>query len=129
MLFGRPGSCGCPSRRRSSNYNYRTLQVPETTSLLAQLAGFLITGGEGEIRTHGTRKGSTVFETAAFDHSATSPDLANASILANARSSWRFADHAGFRISRGIRGWRSVNGSGSVLALAAALFSASESAD
>ena len=30
-------------------------------------------GGEGEIRTHGTRKGSTVFETAAFDHSATSP--------------------------------------------------------
>ncbi len=31
------------------------------------------TGGEGEIRTHGTREGSTVFETAAFDHSATSP--------------------------------------------------------
>ena len=30
-------------------------------------------GGEGGIRTHGTRKGSTVFETAAFDHSATSP--------------------------------------------------------
>ncbi len=33
----------------------------------------LESGGEGEIRTHGTRKGSTVFETAAFDHSATSP--------------------------------------------------------
>ncbi len=32
-----------------------------------------IDGGEGEIRTHGTREGSTVFETAAFDHSATSP--------------------------------------------------------
>ena len=32
-----------------------------------------IYGGEGEIRTHGTRKGTTVFETAAFDHSATSP--------------------------------------------------------
>ncbi len=30
-------------------------------------------GGEGEIRTHGTLAGSTVFETAAFDHSATSP--------------------------------------------------------
>jgi hypothetical protein len=30
-------------------------------------------GGEGEIRTPGTRKGSTVFETAAIDHSATSP--------------------------------------------------------
>jgi hypothetical protein len=30
-------------------------------------------GGEGEIRTPGTREGSTVFETAAIDHSATSP--------------------------------------------------------
>src|SRR5437588_6631991 len=30
-------------------------------------------GGEGEIRTHGTRKGSTVFETARFNHSRTSP--------------------------------------------------------
>src|SRR5580693_5307626 len=30
-------------------------------------------GGEGEIRTPGPRKGSTVFETAAIDHSATSP--------------------------------------------------------
>jgi hypothetical protein len=37
--------------------------------------GALRNGGEGEIRTHGTRKGSTVFETAAFDHSATSPTL------------------------------------------------------
>jgi hypothetical protein len=32
-----------------------------------------LSGGEGEIRTPGTRKGSTVFETAAIDHSATSP--------------------------------------------------------
>lgn len=30
-------------------------------------------GGEGEIRTPGPRKGTTVFETAAIDHSATSP--------------------------------------------------------
>src|SRR5579862_7689310 len=30
-------------------------------------------GGEGEIRTPGPREGSTVFETAAIDHSATSP--------------------------------------------------------
>ena len=30
-------------------------------------------GGEGGIRTHGTREGSTVFETAPFDHSGTSP--------------------------------------------------------
>ena len=32
-------------------------------------------GGEGGIRTHGTREGSTVFETAPFDHSGTSPRL------------------------------------------------------
>ncbi len=30
-------------------------------------------GGEGGIRTHGTRKGTTVFETAPIDHSGTSP--------------------------------------------------------
>ena len=33
----------------------------------------LFSGGEGEIRTHGYLAASTVFETAAFDHSATSP--------------------------------------------------------
>ena len=32
-----------------------------------------VSGGEGGIRTHGTREGSTVFETAPFDHSGTSP--------------------------------------------------------
>ena len=30
-------------------------------------------GGEGGIRTHGTREGTTVFETAPIDHSRTSP--------------------------------------------------------
>ncbi len=30
-------------------------------------------GGEGGIRTHGTRKGTTIFETARFNHSRTSP--------------------------------------------------------
>ena len=34
-------------------------------------------GGEGGIRTHGGRKSSAVFKTAAFDHSATSPMGAN----------------------------------------------------
>ena len=34
-------------------------------------------GGEGGIRTHGARKGSTVFETARFNHSRTSPRLAS----------------------------------------------------
>ena len=32
-------------------------------------------GGEGGIRTLGTRKSSTVFETAPFDHSGTSPSF------------------------------------------------------
>ncbi len=32
-----------------------------------------LNGGEGGIRTHGPREGTTVFKTAAFDHSATSP--------------------------------------------------------
>ena len=31
-------------------------------------------GGEGGIRTHGTRKSSTVFKTASFNHSDTSPN-------------------------------------------------------
>ncbi len=35
----------------------------------------LFSGGEGGIRTHGTRKGSTVFETARFNHSRTSPRI------------------------------------------------------
>ena len=34
---------------------------------------YWLTGGEGGIRTLGTRKGTTVFETAPFDHSGTSP--------------------------------------------------------
>ena len=32
-------------------------------------------GGGGRIRTHGPREGTTVFKTAAFDHSATPPYL------------------------------------------------------
>src|SRR5688572_182767 len=32
-----------------------------------------ISGGEGGIRTHGTREGTTVFETVPIDHSGTSP--------------------------------------------------------
>jgi hypothetical protein len=35
----------------------------------------LRSGGEGGIRTHGTREGSTVFETARFNHSRTSPNV------------------------------------------------------
>jgi hypothetical protein len=51
------------------------LTIVAHRQILAQCKLLIIIGGEGEIRTHGTRKGSTVFETAAFDHSATSPFL------------------------------------------------------
>ncbi len=32
-------------------------------------------GGEGGIRTHGTGKGTTLFESVPFNHSGTSPNL------------------------------------------------------
>ena len=34
-----------------------------------------VNGGEGGIRTHGTIASTTVFETAPFDHSGTSPHV------------------------------------------------------
>ena len=39
-------------------------------------------GGEGGIRTHGTRKGTTVFETVPIDHSGTSPQKVRAGSVA-----------------------------------------------
>ena len=36
-------------------------------------SSFVVNGGEGGIRTHGTLARSPVFKTGAFDHSATSP--------------------------------------------------------
>ena len=44
---------------------------------------FSLSDGEGGIRTHGTRKGTTVFETARFSHSRTSPHkgLLNSSLI------------------------------------------------
>jgi hypothetical protein len=41
---------------------------------------FKISGGEGGIRTHGTREGSTVFETARFNRSRTSPRFGTSSV-------------------------------------------------
>src|SRR5690606_2379479 len=39
-----------------------------------ELCGFcIISGGQGEIRTHGTPKRTLDFESSAFDHSATCP--------------------------------------------------------
>ena len=43
-------------------------------------------GGEGGIRTHGTRKGTPHFECGAFDHSATSPQKVRNAPLAALRS-------------------------------------------
>ena len=56
---------------------FRFKQDGFRTPLICQQAHFankcLYRGGEGGIRTPGTRKRSTVFKTAAFNHSATSP--------------------------------------------------------
>ena len=65
-------------------------------------------GGEGEIRTPGPRKGSTVFETAAIDHSATSPRQ-NQCIMRLCRiwlSAWSTPDPAVLRSALGqVRAW------------------------
>ena len=63
--------------------------TPRSENFLPQL-GFLMSvgglyqlknnGGETGIRTLGTREGSTVFETAPFDHSGTSPHRCGASV-------------------------------------------------
>lgn len=66
----------CPSARGAVNspsritpeYNGKIRPRPDRENASARASG-----GEGGIRTHGTREGSTVFETAPFDHSGTSP--------------------------------------------------------
>ena len=50
--------------------NYRA----EMSRVYNRLAGLI--GGGGGIRTHGTRKGTPVFETGPFDHSGTPPNRA-----------------------------------------------------
>ena len=47
-------------------------RIENSLWFIVQHSSFLI-GGEGGIRTHGTLAGSTVFETARFNHSRTSP--------------------------------------------------------
>ena len=47
----------------------------------------LLSGGEGGIRTHGTREGSTVFETARFNRSRTSPFLNLADLIITCKES------------------------------------------
>ena len=54
---------------------YSMVYKTEYASILSFIYITLLddTGGDAGIRTLGTRKGSTVFETAPFDHSGTSP--------------------------------------------------------
>ena len=74
-------------RGRDSNprYGYPYTRFPSVLLRpLGHLSALLVqrsqprwaTGGEGGIRTHGPRKGSTVFETVPIDHSGTSPHRA-----------------------------------------------------
>ena len=57
----------------------------------------MMTGGEGEIRTHGTREGTTVFETVPIDHSGTSPRDARYSIRKTKSKRWRSQAEKPFR--------------------------------
>src|SRR5215813_10713103 len=71
-------SCTSPNRHAVGKAEGRnwSLWVPSLLSARC-LPPTSLTGGEGGIRTHGTREGSTVFETARFNHSRTSPYLLN----------------------------------------------------
>ena len=62
-----PGSVLSPSRITLEN-NEKIRPQPDGENAFVGASG-----GEGGIRTHGTLAGSTVFETAPFDHSGTSP--------------------------------------------------------
>jgi hypothetical protein len=73
MPFGRGASCGCPSKSHLPNCDFRTPQLLVIAAAYEEMTRFLIAGGEGEIRTPGTRKGTPAFEAGAIDHSATSP--------------------------------------------------------
>ena len=69
---------GIRGRSASQPYPWLPAGPFETTRFFGALRGGEIfclgeTGGGGGIRTHGTRKGTTVFETAPIDHSGTPP--------------------------------------------------------
>ncbi len=49
------------------------MDFDKSNNRLKNIGIFDLSGGEGGIRTHGTREGTTVFETAPIDHSGTSP--------------------------------------------------------
>ena len=63
-------------RRQPTHLHCPSTCLPVSPASQSKTAGVdlvLTDGGEGGIRTHGPRKRSTVFETAPFDHSGTSP--------------------------------------------------------
>ena len=70
-------------------------------SILAANFGcnFNLTGGRGEIRTHGTLAGTPVFKTGALNHSATLPALEINAFLeqpgADCHRNWAAGDHGG----------------------------------
>src|SRR3954454_7988111 len=86
-------------RSRSKRLGLRDFRTPERVSSAGSLAEGernLRTGGEGEIRTPGTRKGTPAFEAGAIDHSATSPRL-NYPDCTNSDGEDQCRAHSGFR--------------------------------
>ncbi len=64
--------------------------------MLSDLIGLEINGGEGGIRTLGTLTRTTVFETAPFNHSGTSPPVVRARLCPGARGTGPLVAGEGF---------------------------------
>ncbi len=60
---------------RKSLITKRELFLKRCAEMCISRGGYSKNGGSGEIRTHGGRKPSAVFKTAAFNHSATLPQV------------------------------------------------------
>jgi hypothetical protein len=72
----RGNDVSCVAHVSSSNLTRKAPACfpPANKKRLPSGAFFCLTGGKGEIRTHGTPKRTPDFESGAFDHSATFPD-------------------------------------------------------
>ena len=65
-------SCTSPRELRIAELGLRIEEIQNSQSTIRNPQSI---GGEGGIRTHGTLTGTTVFETARFNHSRTSPHV------------------------------------------------------
>src|SRR5215213_7520486 len=69
-----PGCCGCRAAPRELGTVRYWYDKTATRWSNSKRRKCITSSGVGEIRTHGTLAGSAVFKTAAFNHSATTPE-------------------------------------------------------